>query len=64
MPHLLCPFLSADGHLGGSQVLAVRNSAAINTGVHVSFQMRVSVFSGYMPRSGIAGSDGNSIFRF
>ena len=30
------------------------NSAAVNIGVHVSFQ--VIVFSGYMPRSGIAGA--------
>ena len=34
--------------------------AAVNIGVHVSFQ--VTVFSRYMPRSGIAGSYGNSIF--
>ena len=38
------------------------NSAAVNIRVHVSF--RVMVFSGYMPRSGIAGSCGNSIFSF
>ena len=34
----------------------------MNIGVHVSFQIRV--FSGYMLRSGIAGSYGNSIFSF
>ena len=38
------------------------NSAAMNTGVHVSFQ--IIVFSVYMPRSGIAGSYGNSTFSF
>jgi len=43
-------------------VLTIVNSAAINIGVHVSFQIRV--FSGYMPRSGIVGSYGNSIFSF
>ena len=43
-----------------SIVLAVVNSAAMNIGLHVSFQ--VSVFSRYMPRSGIIGSYGNSIF--
>ena len=32
----------------------------MNTGVYVSFQ--IMVFSGYMPRSGIAGSYGNFIF--
>ena len=34
----------------------------MNTGVHVSFW--VMVFSGEMPRSGIAGSCGSSIFSF
>ena len=34
----------------------------MNIGVHVSFRIRV--LSGYMPRSGIAGSYGNSIFSF
>ena len=34
----------------------------MNIGVHVSFQ--IIVLSGYMPRSGIAGLYGNSIFRF
>ena len=53
-----------DGHFGCFHVLAIVNSAAMNTGVHVSFQIRVFVFSGYMPRNGIAGSYGNSIFSF
>ena len=34
----------------------------MNIGVHVSFW--ITVFSRYMPRSGIAGSYGNSIFSF
>ena len=51
-------------HLGCFHVLAIVNSAAVNIGVHVSFQMRVFAFSGYMPRSGIAGSYGSSIFSF
>ena len=53
---------SADGHLGCFHVLAIVNSAAVNIGVHVSFW--AMVFSGYIPSSGIAGSYGNSIFRF
>ena len=53
---------SVDGHLDCFHVLATVNSAAMNTGVHVSFRIRV--FSGYMPRSGIAGSYGSSIFSF
>ena len=44
-------FSSVDGHLGCFHVLAVVNSAAMNTGVHVSFRIRV--FSKYMPMSGI-----------
>ena len=50
------------GHLVSFHVLAIVNSAAVNIGVHVFFQ--IIVFSGYMPRSGIAGSYGNSIFSF
>ena len=45
-----------------SMSLAIVNSAAMNVGVHVSFQ--IIVLSRYMPRSGIAGSYANSIFRF
>ena len=61
IPHLLYP-LSVDGHLGCFHVLAIVNSAAMNTGVHVSFW--IMVFCGYMPSSGIAGSYGNSVFSF
>ena len=53
---------SVDEHLGGFHVMAIVNSTAANTGVHVSFQ--IMVFSGYMSRSGIAGSYGNYIFSF
>ena len=37
-------------------VLAIVNSAAMNNEIHVPFP--VLIFSGYMPRSGIAGSYG------
>ena len=47
---------SVNGHPGCFHVLAIVNSAAVNIGVHVSFSILVS--SGYMPRSGIAGSYG------
>ena len=36
----------------------------MNTGVHVSFQISVFAFFKYIPRSGIAGSYGSSIFSF
>ena len=40
-------------------VLTITNKAAMKIGVHVS--SRIMVFSGYIPRSGIAGSYGSSI---
>ena len=43
-------------------VLAIVNSATVNFGVHVSFQIRV--FSGWMLQSEIFGSLGSSIFSF
>ena len=47
------------GHLGCFHVLAIVNSAPVNTEVHVSF--RIVVFSEYMPSSGIAGSYGRLV---
>ena len=48
-----------DGHVGCFYALAIVNSAAMNSGIHVSLSILVS--SGYMPRSGIAGSYGGFI---
>ena len=62
MYHSLFIHSSVDGHLGCFQVLAIVNSAAMNTGVHVSFS--VMAFSGYMLSSGIAGSYGSFIPSF
>ena len=59
MYHSFLIHSSADGHLGCFHVLAIINSAAMNTGVHVSLSDLVS--SVCMPRSGIAGSYGSSI---
>ena len=50
---------SVNGHLGCFHDLAIVNSAAVNNGIHASFSTLVS--SGYMPRSGIAGSCGGFI---
>ena len=53
---------SVDGRLSCFYVLAIVNSAAKNIGIHVSFEILVS--SGYMPRSGTAGSYGGFIPSF
>ena len=45
---------SVNGHLGCFHVLAIVNSAAMNSGIHVSLSVLVS--PGYIPKSGIAGS--------
>ena len=50
---------SDDERLRCFHVLAVVNSAAVNSGIHVSFSILVS--SGYMPGSWIAGSYGGFI---
>ena len=54
MYHNLFIHSSVNGRLGCLHVLAIVNSAAVNTGVHVPFSIVAS--SGYMARSGIAGS--------
>ena len=53
---------SVDGHLGCFHVLAIVSSAAMKNEIHVSFSILVS--SGYIPRSGIAGSYGGFILSF
>ena len=62
MYHIIFIHSSVDGHLSCFHVLAIVNSAAMNTGLRVSFG--TVFFSKYMPRSGIVGSYGNSIFSF
>ena len=40
------------------------NNAAMNSGVHVSFQISIFIFFGYISASRISGSYGSSIFNF
>ena len=53
MYHIFIIHSSVGGHLDFYPVLAIVNSAAMNIGALMSFQ--VMVFGGYMLRTGIAG---------
>ena len=57
--HIFFIHSSVDGRLGWLDVLGIVNGAAVNIGVHVSFQISI-LLSGYMPRHGIIGLYGNS----
>jgi len=62
MDHIFFICSSGHGHLGCFHVMAIVNSAAMNTGVHISFQ--IIVCSKYMPRSGNTISYGSSVVSF
>ena len=62
VPHFICS--SLNGHLGCSHILIIVSNAAVNIGVQIS--LWVLAFNSFesVPRSGIAGSYGNSRFNF
>ena len=62
MYHIFFIHSSTDGYLGHFHVLAIVNTAAMYIRMYVSFQ--IMIFSRYMPKTGIAGSYGSSIFSF
>ena len=61
MPYIFFTHSSVNGNLGCFHILAIVNNATMNFGVHVSFPI-IAFSRIYMPKSGIAGSYGSSIF--
>ena len=62
MSHCCFTHSSTAGHLGYFRILAIVNNAAMNIGVLIFFQISVLGSFRYIPRSGMAGSKGRSIF--
>ena len=60
--HIFLNQSPVDGHLGCLPVFTVVNRAGMNMRVHVSFSRKV--LSGYMPKSGVAGPYGGSLYSF
>ena len=64
MSHSCFIHSSTDRHLGCFHVLVIVNNVAMSIGVLMFFQISVLGSFGYIPRSGIIGSKGRSIFNF
>ena len=63
MYHIFCIHSSVEGHLDSFQLWGILNKAAMNIVEHV-YLLPVGTSSGYMPRSGIAGSSGSTTSNF
>jgi hypothetical protein len=63
MYHIFCIHSSVERHMGSFQLLAIINKAAMNIVEHVSL-LHAGASSGYMPRSGIAGSCSSTMSNF
>ena len=61
--YIFCIHSSVEGHLGSFQLLVIINKVAMNIVEHVSL-LQVGASSGYMRRSGIAGSPGSTMSNF
>jgi hypothetical protein len=63
MYHIFCIHSSVERHLGSFQLLDIIYQSALNIVEHVSL-LYVGESLGCMPRSGIAGSSGSTMFNF
>ena len=55
---------SINGHLSCFHNVARIKNAVMHMEVHISFQVSIFILFGWIPKSGIAGSCGSSIFNF
>lgn len=62
--HILFIHFSVGGHLGRFHLSAILSNASLNVGVPVPVQLHAFTCLGCIPRSGIIGSPGNSVFNF